>query len=915
LYSNSLRMKRLLCLAATMLIGWISTLAQNVTLTGTAKNASNNENISAVSVTVKDTDFGTFTNDKGSFRLSLPPTVKFPLVLVFSSIGFEFKEVTVNSASEVVNVSLAPASSLGQEVVVSATRTPARILESPVTIERVSNASIRNSAVSNYYDIVSNLKGVDVISASLTFASPVTRGFGGSGNARFTQIMNGMDNQAPGLNFSVGSIIGLTELDVDNMELLPGASSALYGSGGMNGTLLINGKNPFKYQGLSAQVKTGIMHVGDDAQRDAAPYYNLGFRWAKKLGDRFAFKIAAEMIKAEDWVAADYRNYKRLGAQGQVIPGERFSDPNYDGINVYGDETTVNLRSVLNIIGQQAPFLQGYISTLPQDISVSRTGYTEKEVADPTTLNVKLTGAVHYRFAGGVEASLSGAYGTGNTLYTGSERYSLKDFKIGQYKLEFVGKSWMARAYTTQENAGEAHNMTVTMRLLNEAWKPSTTWYPIYAVSYLTGKLSGLDDRTAHNSARSNADLGRPEAGSAEFKRLYDSVRLVPIPKGGLFLDRSDLYVVEGQYNLSEAIKIVEVLVGGNWKKYVLNSQGTLFPDKPGEPISISEYGAYLQLSKDIIKDRLRLTASGRYDKNENFDGRFTPRFTALIKPAKDHNIRLSFQTAYRFPTTQQQWIDLDLGSGNRLLGGVKELWDKYHMTENPVYDAAYLDGGPLVVVPYTQFKPESVVSYEVGYKSLIQNKLLIDANIYFSQYEDFLSRRDVVQKKDPSGPDSDLLDVSKRNGYSIVVNSPGKVKAWGWGFGLEYLLPNNFSIGGNISSDELNDVPEGFDAAFNSPKYRTNVMFANSGFGPGKKFGFRINWRWQDGFVYESDFADGEIPAFHCMDAQVNYKFPEIKSMIKIGATNLLNQYYTNSLGNPFIGGLYYVSFGYNIF
>jgi hypothetical protein len=45
------------------------------------------------------------------------------------------------------------------------------------------------------------------------------------------------------------------------MELLSGASSALYGSGGMNGTLLINSKNPFQYQGLSFNLKQGINHV------------------------------------------------------------------------------------------------------------------------------------------------------------------------------------------------------------------------------------------------------------------------------------------------------------------------------------------------------------------------------------------------------------------------------------------------------------------------------------------------------------------------------------------------------------------------------------------------------------------------------------------------------------------------------
>ncbi len=182
------------------------------------------------------------------------------------------------------------------------------------------SSTIRIAPSSSYYDIVSTLKGVDVVASSLTFKTPTTRGFGGSGNTRFNQIVDGMDNQAPGLNFSVGSVIGLTELDVESMELLPGASSALYGPGGMNGTLLINSKNPFKYQGLSFQVKTGIMHT-DSRERNTSPYYNWSLRWAQKVSEKFAFKIGAELIQAKDWLADDYRNYKRLGTTGNDCSG------------------------------------------------------------------------------------------------------------------------------------------------------------------------------------------------------------------------------------------------------------------------------------------------------------------------------------------------------------------------------------------------------------------------------------------------------------------------------------------------------------------------------------------------------------------------------------------------------------------
>lgn len=879
----------------------LTAIAQNVRIAGQVTSSTSSEGVSGVSVRVKNTTTGTTTDSGGHFQVSVP---SLPVRLVFSSVGYETQEAYVTSAASPLTISFVPSNIIGQEVVVSASRLPQRILEAPVTIERVNVATIRTSPASNYYDIVTNLKGVDAVLSSMTFRTPTTRGFSGSGNLRFNQIVDGMDNQAPGLNFSVGSVIGLTELDVESMELLPGATSALYGPGGMNGTLLINSKNPFKYTGLSVQTKVGAMHF-DDKERDVSPYYNLSMRWAQKVSERFAYKIGGEYIKANDWLARDYRNYKRFGTSGSIAPGTRATDPNYDGVNVYGDETSIDLRTrVLNNIAIAVPFLAGYISTLPESMPVSRTGYTENEVINPKTINFKLSGSLNYKIAKDVEAVLAGYWGTGNTVYTGSQRYSLKDLKIGQYKLELNAKNWFLRGYTTQENAGESHNLTITTQLFNEAWKPSTTWYQQYAFAYLNAKQAGRPDLEAHNLARATADQGRPVAGSAEFKRIFDSVRKVPIPRGGLFLDRSDMWMAEGQYNLTDVVKFAEVLVGGNWKQYVLNSEGTLFADTKGSPIKINEVGGYIQIGRELIKDRLKLTASGRYDKNENFKGRFTPRITAVIKPAQDHNIRLSVQSAYRFPSTQQQWIDLDVGTG-RLLGANIGLYEKYDLINNPGYNPA----NPSERVTYQEVKPETVRSFEGGYKALFAKKLLIDLYGFYSSYENFITRRDVIQF-----PNGQPGPISTGKGYSLVVNSPERVHTYGWGGSFEYVLPKNFVASGSLTSDRIDGVPANFRAFFNAPNLRSSLGLANTGFGPNKKFGANVSWRWQDGFFYENDFTQGDLPGFHTVDAAINYKSPKLKSIIKLGATNLLNQYYRTAVGNPSVGGLYYLSFAYNV-
>ena len=137
-------------------------------------------------------------------------------------------------------------------------------------------------------------------------------------------------------------------------------------------------------------------------------------------------------------------------------------------------------------------------------------------------------------------------------------------------------------------------------------------------------------------------------------------------------------------------------------------------------PIGINEYGAYAQITKPFFDDFLKITVSGRYDKNANFKGRFTPRATALFKIANNNNIRVSYQQAYRFPSTQQQWINLAVGGGI-LIGGVPQLKEFYDFENNPVYSPGAIASNPSnpKEQSFEDFRPEAVTSYEVGYRGL----------------------------------------------------------------------------------------------------------------------------------------------------------------------------------------------------
>ena len=149
-----------------------------------------------------------------------------------------------------------------------------------------------------------------------------------------------------------------------------------------------------------------------------------------------------------------------------------------------------------------------------------------------------------------------------------------------------------------------------------------------------------------------------------------------------MFLEKTSMRAAEGQYNLTEAFGLAkynaDLLVGGSTRQFILNSQGTLFADTAGN-ITINESGAYAQLSKRFLDDLIKFSFSGRYDKNQNFEGQYTPRFSAVLSPSQDHNIRLSYQTGFRIPTTQNQYIDLATPAGT-LIGGLPEFDTRYKL-------------------------------------------------------------------------------------------------------------------------------------------------------------------------------------------------------------------------------------------
>lgn len=923
----------------TLFFAMLDTEAQNVRITGKVTDAVSKEKMSGVLVLIKGQEHRAVTNENGAFVLKNDQPL--PIVIRVSMLGYESEEFIIKKISEEINLALTPKHIQGNEVVVFASRIPEYMLESAMSIERLNVNDIQKSAATSFYDGLVNLKGVEQSTQSFTFKSINTRGFNSNGNVRFNQFIDGMDNQAPGLNFAVGNIVGISDLDLESAELIPGSSSALYGAGGINGTLLLKSKNPFRYEGLSMQLKSGVNHV-DNKQQSIHGWNDVQLRYAKAWNNKFAFKVNLSYVKADDWRAQDESNYNRTAMQAKS--GDRNTDPVYDGINVYGDEIKANMRNVAQAVSQGGRQIfteqykintgtlptetqvQDFLSTDPKvspyylglqngiipNQEVSRTGYAEQDLVNYSTKSLRTNTSFNYKIKPGLEASAQAYWGTGNSLYTGADRYSFNNFKLGQYKLELSGDKFFVRAYTTQERSGDAYNITALASFMNEKFKPSTTWFPQYIGNYLAAVSLGSDEATAHQIARSKTDIGRFEPGSVEFNSAKEDITSRNIgPEGGArFNDKTNLWHYEGMYNFSDLLPQIEIIAGASYRLYDLNSGGTIFDDLNNK-ISYTEYGTYVQAARKLLKDHLKIMVSVRYDKNENFKGGFSPRIAGVWTIAKDNYLRVSYQTGFRNPTAQAQYLDLLVQAGSRLTGALPSILDKYQLqTNKPYTDKSYQDfvasgyTNPSLLEAYTfnTFKPERVQAYEIGYRTLLAKTLTVDAYFYYNNYHDFLTSAVVWQNQTPGN----ITGMYSPVRYEVSVNSTQNVKSKGWALGLDYQW-KKFNFTGNVSHDELSTLPQEFFNSYNTPAYRYNLGISSARLV--KNIGFNIVYRWQDEFIWRAKFAVGEVPAYGSLDGQLSFKMPAYQSLIKIGGSNLLNSYYKTSFGNPTIGGMYYVS------
>ncbi len=915
---------RLLCFLSLFLSMNVSA---QITLSGKLLDDYTSNPIDGAKIKVKGLNAGAFTDEKGAFTISLQADL--PIVLISSFLGYSNVETTVSSISEPIVIRLKTDKTLNLEEVNVRSFATDKEKESALSIETMSLAEIQETPSTDFYEGLSHMKGVDLTSASLGFKVVNTRGFNSTSPVRTLQIIDGVDNASPGLNFALGNFLGASELDLMKVEVVSGASSAFYGPNAFNGVISMYTKSPFKFQGFSASVKGGERMLNEYALRYAKAFQN------KEGKDKFAFKLNFSYLSADDWVADNANSVAGLDTD-ENNPG------GYDAVNRYGDENlSPNINNALDIQSRwMTPGLRRW----------HRTGYWEKDIVDYDTKNLKASAALHYLFTEDIELVLASNLGTGTTVYQGDNRFSLKDILFVQNRLELRKKDdFFIRAYATNEDAGNSYDAVLTSFLMQDAASDDWDWYNRYR-GYWTGNITdqvrdldpnvvweptlgatldiaAIDSVVAANpeqmaiwhdeaeafANQEHGDLGGAlayfEPGTARFDSLLTDItsKTSFLEGGSRIQDKSALYHLHGEKIFNT--EFAKFTVGANGRIYTPKSEGALFSDTGGITIINREFGVYAGAEKRFKDDEWILKASMRVDKNENFNFLPSPALSLIWQPNKEHSLRATLTSAIRNPTLLNQYMYYNVGraklvgniSGYDSLVTIESLRD-YYYTQNPD-TLSYFNLDPIA--------PEEVKSVEFGYRGVLFKNLYLDMNYYFNSYTNFIGFT--------TGADITILQSGfvVNDVYRIATNSRERITTQGATVGLNYYLGDHYAINGNYSWNVLNkESDDPIIPAYNTPEHKFNIGFRGRDLAikKFKGFGFNVNYKWIEGFIFEgSPQFTGSVPTYGLLDAQVNKRIEKANLTIKIGASNLLNNQVLQVYGGPFVGRMIYTSLSFD--
>jgi outer membrane receptor for ferrienterochelin and colicins len=216
----------------------------------------------------------------------------------------------------------------------------------------------------------------------------------------------------------------------------------------------------------------------------------------------------------------------------------------------------------------------------------------------------------------------------------------------------------------------------------------------------------------------------------------------VGLTTGTTLYDDESVFHLEGRTSRTFHGDAGRVVVGASVQDNTVNSQGTVL-GPANDDRSDQYYGAFAQLEHSV--GHVRLIAAVRWDDSDLFPAQLSPKGALVFTPAKNHALRLTVDRAFLTPSLVSLF-----GGRPASPGGVQNLSAiEAKLRADPAVSPALTAVGPgklfdnSAAVPESAFgnphlAPQTVMSYEVGYKGQFGRRVFITLDAYDAHVQNF---------------------------------------------------------------------------------------------------------------------------------------------------------------------------------
>jgi outer membrane receptor for ferrienterochelin and colicins len=373
------------------------------TVTGVVIDLDTKEPLVGANVVVDGTSRGTSTDADGAYRLTGVPAGTQTLKVTFIGYENERKRITVVDGQEtVMDIVLTPRTFVGDEVVVTGSKRPEKLLDAPLQIEAISADELATTGGGTFLAALGNLKGVDFVDVGINGQGISARGFNNHFNTRMLSMVDGRLATLPGTGLPQGNFLPTSQLDVQSIEVVVGPASALYGPNAHTGVVNVITKDPWDESGLALDVRGGGNRLLD-----------VNGRVAGTVNDWFGFKVTGQYLNAEDFQPPQ--------------PAPTNADPG-DRTHTYG-----------------TPFAE------------------EQIVNDYNVTSIRAETGLYFQFLDGWQLELTGGFSENDNFgLTNNGRNRILGWQVNYQNAQISNENWYAQVTRTANDAGDTYQINGT---------------------------------------------------------------------------------------------------------------------------------------------------------------------------------------------------------------------------------------------------------------------------------------------------------------------------------------------------------------------------------------------------------------------------------------------------------------------